>query len=388
MNTRLRDRAKDRLDEQDRLDAQSLPHEDENTTPGRQIENAATAARAPASQKSPTSQKVPGRRRRLKRSMDEELPNFAKEHNLAPDHVETCQAFIKHCAARLSIDALPAYFELSSKQAALATLEAEKQSAETIKNARLGSIAVCLARQIGQIGASENDTRIPTSQEWHDAAKTATSNLPGCKGSRNKLSKEEQEGWLKVIAERVLAVWQQTEGEAKSAQAAIVELRDMSKDPGYAEGRSVDEEPKGVFVKKKEGLPPGVVVGEYIGQTNIKNADYSEDDRKLHNENGYETRYDGQAWRLQHGSRNIDAGPSAAARCPGKDFLWMRYVNHSRKNPNMRPVSVNTGDTTQRVFFITVKNAPLGQELRFDYEWRVADQRGLSADSHGWMKDS
>jgi len=39
----------------------------------------------------------------------------------------------------------------------------------------------------------------------------------------------------------------------------------------------------------------------------------------------------------------------------------MRYVNHSRKNPNMRPVSVNTGDTTQRVFFITVKNAPLGQ---------------------------
>ena len=46
--------------------------------------------------------------------------------------------------------------------------------------------------------ASENDTRIPTSQEWHDAAKTATSNLPGCKGSRNKLSKEEQEGWLKV----------------------------------------------------------------------------------------------------------------------------------------------------------------------------------------------
>jgi hypothetical protein len=26
----------------------------------------------------------------------------------------------------------------------------------------------------------------------------------------------------------------------------------------------------------QEGLPPGVVVGEYIGQTNIKNADYSE----------------------------------------------------------------------------------------------------------------
>ena len=69
------------LYEQDRIDAQSLPHEDENTTPGRQSENAATAARAPASQKSPTSQKVPGRRRKLKRSMDEELSNFAKENN-------------------------------------------------------------------------------------------------------------------------------------------------------------------------------------------------------------------------------------------------------------------------------------------------------------------
>jgi hypothetical protein len=32
---------------------------------------------------------------------------------------------------------------------------------------------------------------------------------------------------------------------------AFYHHRDMSKDPGYAEGRSVDEEPKGVFVKKK-----------------------------------------------------------------------------------------------------------------------------------------
>ena len=161
----------------------------------------------------------------------------------------------------------------------------------------------------------------------------------------------------------------------------------------------------------QEGLQPGVVVGEYIGETNNTNTDYdeapplkvsnvalsnvgspscSQDRRKLLNVPGYESLFDGEAWRLQHsGGKNIDAGPSAARRCPGRNFLYMRYANHSRRtpipcpsshvphplsahiprpphpsscsNPNMRPVSVTTGDTAPRVFFITVKKVFRGQ---------------------------
>ena len=69
----------------------------------------------------------------------------------------------------------------------------------------------------------------------------------------------------------------------------------------------------------QEGLQPGVVVGEYIGETNNTNTAYdeapplklsnvalsnvgspscSQDRRKLLNEPGYVSLFDGEAWRL------------------------------------------------------------------------------------------